>query len=191
MQELIKKHISQFIHLTDEEFDFFLSLTKSRKLRKRQYLLQAGDICRYESFVTQGCLRAYSVDEKGKEHIVQFAIEDWWIADLNSFLTQTPAIYNIDALEDSELIQIDKNALEQIYSCLPQFERFFRIKIQKAFTALQSRLNDSLSGTAADRYLSFVSKYPLFEQRLPQHQVASYLGISAEFLSKIRQSLSK
>jgi CRP-like cAMP-binding protein len=109
--------------------------------------LQAGDVCRYESFVTQGCLRAYSVDEKGKEHIVQFAVEEWWIGDLNSFLTQTPAIYNIDALEDSELIQIEKNALEHIYTCLPQFERFFRIKIQKAFTALQNRLNDSLSST--------------------------------------------
>ncbi|PWT74141.1 MAG: hypothetical protein C5B59_11760 [Bacteroidetes bacterium] len=188
---MIRRHISQYIELNDEQFDYFLSLTTSRKLRKKQYLLQAGEVCRYESFVTKGCLRAYSIDEKGKEHIVQFATEDWWIADLNSFLTQTPAFYNIDALEDSELIQIEKNALEQIYSCLPQFERFFRIKIQKAFTSLQSRLNESLSGTATDRYLSFISKYPSFEQRLPQHQVASYLGISAEFLSKIRQNLSK
>ncbi len=187
MYDLIQKHLEKYIHLTPEEFKHFISLARLRKLRKRQYLLQAGDVCRYESFVLKGCLRAYTVDDKGQEHIVQFAIEDWWIADLNSFFTQTPATYNIDALEDCELLQLDKPSHETLYKDLPQFERFFRIMIQNAFIALQQRVISGMSITAEKRYLQFVDKYPQLEQRLPQHQIAAYLGITPEFLSRVRK----
>lgn len=190
MYQLIRSHISRYIQLSEEEFNHFISLTKHRKLRKKQYLLQAGDVCRYESFVLKGCLRAYSADDKGQEHVVQFAIEDWWIADLHSFLTQTPAAYHIDALEDSELLQLDKASLETLYRDLPQFERFFRIMIQNAFIASQQRIAAAISETAEQRYLHFIQKYPLLGQRVPQHQIAAYLGITPEFLSRIRKNRS-
>jgi len=176
--------------LSDEEFNHFISLAKQRKIRKKQYILQAGDVCRYESFVISGCLRAYYVDDKGQEHILQFAVEDWWIGDMHSFLTETPATYNIDALEESELLQLDKASLEKLYKLVPQFERFFRIKIQNAFIHLQQRIIASMSETAEQRYLQFIEKYAELEQRLPQHQVASYLGITPEFLSRIRKNLA-
>ena len=191
MYSLIRSHFSKLIELTDEEFDYFSSLAKFRKLRKKQYLVQAGDICRYESFVIKGCLRAYSVDEKGQEHVVQFAAEEWWIADMNSFLTETAAIYNVDALEDCELLQLDKPSLEKLYIHVPKFERFFRIKVQNAFTGLQQRITASMSETAEQRYLAFIRQYPHLEQRIPQHQIASYIGITPEFLSRLRKNFLK
>ncbi|MBS1599454.1 MAG: Crp/Fnr family transcriptional regulator [Bacteroidetes bacterium] len=186
----IRPHIEKHIRLTDEEFDYFISLTKHRKIRKRQYILQAGDVCLYESYVIGGCLRTYYVDDKGLEHILQFAIEDWWVGDILSFLSNTPAKYNIDALEDTELLQIDNSSIEKLYKKVPQFERFFRIKIQNAFIQLQQRIIASMSETAEQRYIHFVEKYPQLEQRLPQHQVASYLGITPEFLSRIRKNIA-
>ena len=190
MYELIRSHIAKYIQLSDEEFDHFISLSKHRKLRKKQYLVQAGDVCRYESFINSGCLRAYALDDKGQEHVIQFAIEDWWISDMHSFLTETPATYNIDALEDSELLQLDKASLEKLYAAVPKFERFFRIMIQQAFIALQQRITVSMSDTAEKRYLHFINKYPKLEQRLTQLQVAAYLGITPEFLSRIRKNIA-
>jgi len=190
MYELIRSHIAKYIQLSDEEFDHFISLSRHRKLRKKQYLVQAGEVCRYESFINSGCLRAYTVDDKGQEHIIQFAIEDWWISDMHSFLTETPATYNIDALEDTELLQLDKASLEKLYAAAPKFERFFRIMIQQAFIALQQRITVSMSDTAEKRYLHFINKYPKLEQRLTQLQVAAYLGITPEFLSRIRKNIA-
>jgi CRP-like cAMP-binding protein len=190
MHQNIRKHIEKIIQLSDEGFDFFISLAKHRKIRKKQYLLQAGDICLYESYVISGCLRAYYVDEKGQEHILQFAVEDWWIGDMHSFINDTPANYNIDALEETELLQLDKVSLEKLYKKVPQFERFFRIKVQNAFINMQQRIVASMSETAEQRYLQFIEKYPYLEQRLPQHQVASYLGITPEFLSRVRKNLA-
>lgn len=191
MYDLLKANISRHISLRDEEFIFFTSLLKHRKLKRKQFLLQAGDVCRYESFVSKGCLRTYSINEKGQEHVLQFAIEDWWTGDLHSFLTASESVYNIEALEDSELLQIDKDSLEKLYKEVPKFERFFRILIQNAYIALQRRISTSLSEKAGDRYINFIQKYPQLEQRLPQHQLASYLGITPESLSRIRKQLSR
>lgn len=190
MLDKVRAHIQKHIELSDEEFDYFLSITRHRKIRRRQYVLQAGDICTYESYVIGGCLRVYYVDEKGQEHILQFAVEDWWIGDMHSFLNETPSKYNIDALEDTELLQLDKLSLEKLYKKVPQFERFFRIKIQNAYVQLQQRVVSSMSEPAEQRYIQFIEKYPYLEQRLPQHQVASYLGITPEFLSRIRKNLA-
>lgn len=190
MYDLIKTHISRYISLTGEEFDFFTSLLKQRKLKRKQYLLQAGDVCRYESFVNKGCLRTYSVNEKGQEHVLFFAIEDWWTGDLHSFLSSTESVYHIEALEDCELLQLDHDSLERLYKEVPKFERFFRIVIQNAYVSLQKRVSTSLSDKAEERYVSFIQKYPQLEQRLPQHQLASYLGITPESLSRIRKQLS-
>jgi len=186
MYELIRSHIARYITLTEDEFNFFTSLLKHHKVRRKQYLHQAGEPCRYESFVIKGCLRAYSVDDKGQEHVLQFAMEDWWIGDLHSFLTGATSVYNIDALEDSEVLQLNKDSLEKLYKEVPKFERFFRLIIQNAFIASQQRVSGTMSERAEDRYNEFINKYQQLEQRIPQHQVASYLGITPEFLSRIR-----
>jgi len=191
MHDLILKNIARFIILTPDEEEYFTSLLKIKKLKKKQYLLQEGDTSRYEYFVNKGCLRAYSIDEKGQEHIVQFAIEDWWIGDMYSFLTQTPARLTIDALENSELFCIDNESLENLFNKVPKFERFFRMLVQNAFIASQRRIIDSMSLAADDRYCRFIDNYPLMEQRLPLKQIASFLGITPESLSRIRSQYIK
>jgi CRP-like cAMP-binding protein len=191
MYDLILKNVARFIELTEEEKNYFTSLLKLKKLRKKQFLLQEGDIARYEYFVNKGCLRAYTIDEKAQEHVVQFAIEDWWIGDMYSFLTQTPARLNIDAVEDTELLYIDGPSLENLFQKAPKFERFFRLLVQNAFIATQQRIIESMSLTADDRYCNFIQRYPLMEQRLPLKQIASYLGITPESLSRIRSQYNK
>ena len=191
MFDLLLKNISRHIQLTPDEVSYFTSLVRKRSIRKKQYLLQAGDLCRYEHFVNKGCLRSYVVDEKGQEHIVQFAFEEWWVGDMYSFLTGTPATYHVDALENSEVFLIDKPSIEQLYVKIPKFERFFRIIIQNAFIAQQRRIIENMSLTAEERYINFLNRYPSFEQRLPQHQVASYLGITPESLSRIRRQMAE
>jgi len=191
MYDLILKNISRFITFTPEEEQYFTSLLKFKKLKKKQYLVQEGDIVRYDYFVNKGCLRTYSIDEKGQEHVVQFSIEDWWTGDMYSFLTQTPARYTIDALEDSELLCLERNASEELYVKVPKFEKFFRHLLQNAFISLQERVIANLSQTADERYCTFIGKYPLMEKRLPLKQIASYLGITPESLSRIRSSYIK
>lgn len=186
----ISEYINRYITLTDQEVNIFQSLSRTKKLRKRQFLVEEGEICRYENFVTNGCLRCYYVDPDGNEHIVQFAIEGWWIADLHSFLRQSPAHFNVDAIEPSEVIQIEYGNLQELYQRVPKFERFFRLIIQRAFIAAQERIMDSYSKDARRRYIEFSDRYPEIERRVPQYMLASYLGISAEFLSKIRRGLA-
>lgn len=191
MHPLLEAGLSRHIQLTDEEKELLWQAVTVRKYRKRQYVLQAGDVCRYENFVVSGCLRAYYIDDAGTEHIIMFAVEDWWTSDLLSFLTQTPSKLNIDALEDSEVLQIEHSALEALYLKIPKLERFFRIMMQNAYIAQQQRILFNISKTAKERYLYFIEKYPKLEQRLPQHQIAAYLGITPEFLSQIRKQLSE
>ena len=191
MYDLILQNISKHIQLTEVETDYFTSVLQIKRIRRKQYLIQEGNVSRYEAFVNKGCLRAYHVDEKGQEHIAQFAIEGWWIGDMYSFLTSTPACLNVDALEDSELLCIDKPSLEELYLQVPKFERFFRIILQNAFIAHQQRIIANMSKTAEERYLEFIKHYPQLEQRVPQHQIASYLGITPESLSRIRKQLSE
>lgn len=191
MYDLILKNIARFIQLTPEETDRFTSVLKPRTLRKRQYLVQAGDVFRYECFVSKGSLRTYHIDNNGQEHIVMFAFEDWWTGDMYSFLSGQPALYNVDALEDAELLLIEKSQLEQLYIDIPKFDRFFRILLQNAYIAMQRRISDNMSLTAEERYLNFIDRYPHFEQRLSQKQIASYLGITPESLSRIRRQMAE
>lgn len=191
MHPLLEAGLSRHIQLTDEEKELLWQAVTVRKYRKRQYVLQAGDVCRHENFVVSGCLRAYYIDDAGTEHIIMFAVEDWWTSDLLSFLTQTPSKLNIDALEDTEVLQIEHLALQTLYLKIPKLERFFRIMMQNAYIAQQQRILFNISKTAKERYLYFIEKYPKLEQRLPQHQIAAYLGITPEFLSQIRKQLSE
>jgi CRP-like cAMP-binding protein len=191
MYDLILKNISRFITLTPEEEQYFTSLLKLKKIKKKAYLLQEGDVSRHQYFVNKGCLRTYTIDEKGMEHIIQFAIEYWWTGDMYSYLTQTPARFTIDALEDTELLCLEKNAMEELYIRIPKFERFFRHLLQNAFIALQERIIANLSQPADERYCTFITKYADMEKRLPLKQIASYLGITPESLSRIRSNYIK
>lgn len=191
MYDLLLKNVSRFIELTEGEKDFFTSLLKAKKLRKKNYLLQEGEVGRFQYFINKGCLRTYTIDEKGQEYIIQFAIEDWWTGDMYSFLTQTPAKLNIEAIEDSELLCIDNPSLEILYRKVPKFERFFRLLLQNAFIANQSRIIESMSLTADERYCKFIERYPAMDQRLPLKHIASYLGITPESLSRIRSQYMK
>ena len=188
--ELILQNISRHIQLDKTEADFFVSLLQTKKLKRNDYLLKQGDICRTENFIIKGCLRTYTIDENGTDHIVMFGIEDWWVGDLFSFLTVSPSMYFIDALEDTEILQITKSDLDKLYERVPKFERFFRLILQNAFIAQQQRINQNLSYTAEKRYLDFVAKHPNLEQRFSQKQVAAYLGITPVFLSMLRKRLS-
>ncbi len=188
--EPILKNIAKHITLDKEEEAYFISLLQQRTIKRKGFLLKQGEICRTEHFITSGCLRSYTIDENGFEHIVMFGIEDWWVGDLYSFLTQTPATYFIDALEDTELLQISKDNLDKLYTRIPKFERFFRIILQNAFIAQQKRINQNLADTAEQRYLDFRKNYPALDQRVSQKQIAAYLGITPVFLSMLRRKLS-
>lgn len=184
--EKMLSHIEGLIDLNENEKDYFISLLKFKRVRKRQYILQGGDVCRYETFIIQGCLRSYLIDESDVEHVVMFGIENSWIEDGLSLSTGSPSAINIDALEASEVFQIDKASLEELYKKIPAFERFFRIKFQQAFIAEQQRVICNFTKSAQDRYLTFLERFPNLEQRISQRQIASFLGITPQFLSQVR-----
>jgi CRP-like cAMP-binding protein len=189
MFELLYKKISEKISITEKEFDFCKSLFRPKKLRKRQYLLQEGDVCKYQAFVEKGILRSYTVDEKGAEHILQFASEGWWMADLSSYITGEPSLFNMHALEDVELLLLSKPHWDQLMQTVPRFERYFRILIQNNLIATQKRLMQSLTELAEEKYIKFTQTYPACVQRVPQHMIASYLGVSRETVSRLRKNL--
>lgn len=189
--DFILQHISRYIKLDEEETAFFITLLQSKQIKRKAFLLKAGDICRAESFIVKGCLRAYMIDDNGFEHVIMFGVEDWWIGDLFSFLTQSPTHYYIEALEDTEVLQISKANLDRLYETVPKFERFFRLIFQNAFVAQQQRINQNLSFTAEQRYIEFITKYPQLEQRLSQKHMAAYLGMTPVFLSMLRRKMSR
>lgn len=191
MYELLFEKFNEKIHLTEEEKERCKSFFLPKKLRKRQYLLQEGDVAKYTAFVEKGMLRSYSIDEKGNEHIVEFAFEGWWMGDLYSFITGEPSAYNIDALEECELLLLSRQAEEQLFERIPKMERFFRILVQNHLIALQQRLVSSLSRSAEEKYNELVQSCPTIPQRVPQHMMASYLGITPETLSRIRKQMSR
>jgi CRP-like cAMP-binding protein len=188
MFELLYNKIIDKITLTEEEFSFARSLFKPKTLRRRQYLLQEGDVCKYQAFIEKGILRSYSIDEKGAEHILQFASEGWWMTDLSSYLTGEPSLFTIEALEDAALLLLDKPSWDQLMQTLPKFEHYFRILIQNNLIATQKRLMQSHTETAEQKYIAFTKIYPECVQRVPQHMIASYLGISRETLSRLRKN---
>lgn len=182
-------YFNRVVQLTDEEVGILTSLISYRKMLKGQYFLQQGDVCRYSGFIVSGCTKTFYVDEEGQEHVVMFSIEDWWTSDMGSYIEQKPADFNVQCLENTELIQFTFEQQEEMLRKIPKLERFFRILIERAFVASQKRVLRNLSMTAKDRYLFFRNQYPSIEQRIPQYLIASYLGITKEFLSKIKSQL--
>jgi len=191
MYEVIDRFVAKYIQLTQEELDFFHSLLKHKKVRKKTFLLQEGEICNFEAFVLKGCIRSYYLDKDGVETILLFAVEDWWVSDLTSFSEQKPSNLFIETLEDCELLSIDFASKTRLFEKIPAFERMFRLMVQRSLGVLQQRFYASVSQTAEERYLQFMEKYPLVAQRVPQHQIARYIGVSPEFLSKVRSTMYK
>lgn len=183
--DYVRKHID----LTIEEEIILLSKVSPRNYLKGQYTVQQGDVCKNLNFVISGCLKTFYMDAEGQEHIVLFAIEDWWSSDIGSFVEQAPADYNIQCIENTSVIQFSYENLEELYVLIPKLERLFRKMLEKALVATQQRIIRSFSLTAKDRYLKFKELYPKIEQRIPQYMIASYLGITKEFLSKIKSQI--
>ena len=191
MFDKLRTHLVKKVQITDEEFTFVTTFFIPKKVRKKQYILQAGDVCKAIAFVSDGCLRSYTIDDKGEEHILQFAIDGWWISDLQSMLTNQPATMNIDALEDSQVLLLERALQEKLCRALPQVEHFFRLLLEGNYNAARMRISDLISSSAEDRYLHFLKTYPDIVQRVPQSQIASYLGITPQSLSRIRKELSE
>ncbi len=190
MIELLFEDISKTIHLSEEDKNTLKEFFTVKKLRKKQYFLQEGNVAFHTAWVAKGCLRTYSVNKNGIEQTMQLAIEGWWATDIFSFLTGEPALYNIEAIEDCDLLIIDKVGREKVFEKVPGFERLMRILIEKNLVANQQRLNALMGQNADERYTAFIKKYPKIVQRVPQHMIASYLGITPETLSRIRKQLS-
>ena len=187
----LRTHIEKRVHLTDEEFEINAKYSIPKTIKKHHFLLNEGDVSRHIAFVNSGCLREYTINNKGAEHIIQFAIEDWWVSDLNSFLSGKPATFNIDALLDSEVLLLEKSAREELLNNCPKMEKFFRLLVEANHVATHQRISDSLSTSAEERYLKFIKTFPKLFEQVPQNQIASYLGITPQSLSRIRKELTK
>lgn len=190
MYELFFQEFDKRVILSQEERDVIKQYLSPKKLRKKQYLLQEGDVCKFIAFVEKGALRQYTLDENGNERIIQFALEGWTTSDLYSFLTGEIATYNIDALEDTEIILISKSAHDELLLKVPKYETFTRLQITGAYVAMQKRLTSIISCPLDERYSNFISLYPDIVQRVPQHMIASYMGLQPETLSRIRRRIS-
>lgn len=193
MYETLFKYLEEKsgLTLTAEEQALIASKFRPKHLRKKQYLLQEGDVARYSGFIVKGAARMFSVDEKGHEHIVRFAVETWWIGDLESFNQLTPSRYHIEMLEDTHLLLISNQQHQELIDQSPVFARTVSIQNNRTHAATQKRIHAAISMTAEERYEDFLKTHPQFIQRFPQNMIASYLGISPETLSRIRNNTRK
>ena len=189
--EPIINYFSNILPLDGYEIDAVKKVIKERKIKRRQFILQEGEVCKLNTFVVEGCFRMYFVDEKGKEHNIQFAVENWWIGDIGSFHSEEPSKLNIEAIENSVILQIKKQDQLDLFKNHPKFNQIFRVFTENALVAIQNRVLQNISSTAEERYLDFVKRYPYFFNRISNVQIASYLGVTPEFLSTIRKKLVK
>ncbi|PSK93075.1 Crp/Fnr family transcriptional regulator [Taibaiella chishuiensis] len=191
MYEAINRYIGLCANFTPGETSYFNSLLQFRKVKKKTLLLQEGEVCNFEAFVNKGCIRNYYIDENGAEVTLQFAIEDWWVSDIASFHDRKPSHMFIETLEDCEILVLTPETKEELLHKVPKFERMFRLMVQRNLSRMQERLFQTISTNATNKYLDFLERYPSIPQRVAQHYIASYLGMSPEFLSKVRTRLAK
>ncbi len=191
MFKQINNHVTKCTNLSTDELAYFNSILEFKSVPKKTMLLHEGDVCNFEAFINKGCIRTYYIDQNGFEVILQFAIESWWVSDIASFHDRSPSNMFIETLEDCELLILSPQTKERLLLEVPKMERVFRLMVQRNLSALQSRLFKTITSTAQEKYLDFIEHYPTIPQRVPQHYIASYLGISPEFLSKVRTKLAK
>ncbi|WP_291722354.1 Crp/Fnr family transcriptional regulator [Bernardetia sp.] len=185
----ILKNIKRYVDLSSQDEEAFVSIIKRSRVKKRQFIVQPNFVCTHQTYIEKGTFRSYFLTDQGTEHTLQFAIEDWFISDFTSYIYQKPASLYVEALQDSIIDQIEYNEVENLCNTHPVFEKFFRIVAQKSFAFAQQRILSNLGKTAAERYREFNKMYPTIVERVPQYALASYLGMSAEFLSKIKKEM--
>jgi CRP-like cAMP-binding protein len=190
MYERYFHHINEKVPLTQEEWELIQGYLTLKKLRKRQYLLQEGDVCKLIAFVEKGAMRLYNVSENGAEHIVLFAVEGQFMTDLYSTFTGEPSIYNIDAIEDSELVLITRAASDELRKLSPKYQEFAFLETSEAYIQLSKRMTSVISLSLEQRYQELITNYPNIVQRVPQHMIASYMGLTPETLSRVRKRIS-
>ncbi|MCW3088766.1 MAG: cyclic nucleotide-binding protein [Sediminibacterium sp.] len=192
MHDALITYISNYSSsLTDNDIELIKRAFTPKRIRKRQYFLQEGEVCKYSAFIIKGAMRQYSVDDKGAEHIVHLSIENWWTVDRESYVNLTPSIYYIDAWEDTDVLLITKADFIKYVNGIPAIAEMTRMLDEKHSIAVQKRLNASISLSAEKRYVNFANSYPELLQRFPQHIIASYLGITKETLSRVRRQMIK
>ncbi|WP_275315586.1 Crp/Fnr family transcriptional regulator [Tenacibaculum bernardetii] len=189
MYQSILKHIHDHITPTKLDLERFNEALNKVSISKGQFLLKPGTTVKHEYFVIKGCLKAYYLDDKGSSHIIQFAIENWWVGDFDAFYNKIPSKLYIEAIEDSELLAINYDSLQNIYDKAPIFERYFRILTTQAFISQRKRILSTLEKNTQERYLEFCTSYPKIEDRVPNYDIANYLGVSPENLSRVRQQM--
>lgn len=190
MHDTLIEHIRELVAISEKESELIREAFKPTQLKRKDFLLKKGELSNHMRFVVEGCLKAYSVDEEGSEHILQFGVPGWWVNDLYAYLTEKPAGFYIQAITDSIVLQIHRNRLNKLFDEVPMMDRFFRIKTQNGYVAIQERTIQNMSQSAERRYVEFITKYREMEQQIPQYMIASYLGITPEHLSAIRKKMS-
>ncbi len=189
MYDQLKQHVAKVITIPDEEMSEFVGLFTEVPIKKKNFLICPHQRVVTEYYVLKGCLKAYYLDDSGEEHIIQFAVEDWWISDFEAFFSGQLSKLYVEAIEDSVTLAIDKEVLETVYARIPKFERFFRIKTTAAYVSARKRILATLEKSVSQRYLDFCVAYPDIEKRVANYQIANYLGIQPESLSRIRKQL--
>lgn len=184
-------YFEKFLPLSEEEKSIVEDVFKERSVKRRQFILQAGDVCRHNNFVVEGCFKMYTIDPNGKEHNLQFAVENWWVGDIGSFHSEEPSKLYIEALEASVILQAKKEDQLRLFVEYPKFNRIFRVLAENAMVSQQNRILQNISSTAEERYLYFLKKHPHLFNRISNVQIASYLGVTPEFLSTIRKKIAK
>jgi CRP-like cAMP-binding protein len=188
----IVKNIYRFVELDKSEIEVFTSHLKIVRIKRKQQIVQPDFVCKYRTYVISGALKAYIIDPSdGQEHVIGLAVDDWWISDFTSYINQEPATFFVEAVADSIIIQLSYENEQKLYELLPKFERFFRLHAQRTASALQKRMLSNLSKTAEERFEELLDRYPKFLHKFPQYVIASYLGITTQFLSRIRNLRAK
>jgi CRP-like cAMP-binding protein len=187
MSQIFKQHLQKFISVSDEEFETIRGYFNVIDVSKKEILQEEGKICRHQYFVLTGCLRKFLINEKGVEVTTEFALETWWLSDNRAFESQTEALFSVQAVENSEIVTIDFQSLEKLYRDFPMMERYFRFVYQRAFAAYQMRIKYLYTMSKEDYFFHFYDSYPSFVQRVPQYLLASFLGLTPEYLSELRK----